>query len=103
MARRQQSGNATASKHDASCLLESAYDVGCTVPFDPEAFELARTTPLARPDIAEELFLQECPTPMMEYERIEGKFTPAPLKVDHGVAVLEESVELGVPDVITQV
>lgn len=31
------------------------------------------------------------------------KFTPSPLKVPHGVAMLEESVELGVPDVITQV
>ncbi|KAL7918301.1 hypothetical protein ACQKWADRAFT_304477 [Trichoderma austrokoningii] len=30
------------------------------------------------------------------------KFTPSPLKVPHGVAMLEESVELGVPDVITQ-
>ncbi|UKZ68440.1 uncharacterized protein TrAtP1_009476 [Trichoderma atroviride] len=29
-------------------------------------------------------------------------FTPFPLKVPHGVAMLEESVELGVPDVITQ-
>ncbi|PNY26722.1 Uncharacterized protein TCAP_03351 [Tolypocladium capitatum] len=31
------------------------------------------------------------------------KFTASPVKVGHGVAVLEESVELGVPDVITQV
>lgn len=30
-----------------------------------------------------------------------GKFTPSPLKVGHGVALLEESVELGVPDVVT--
>ncbi|KEY68995.1 hypothetical protein S7711_03302 [Stachybotrys chartarum IBT 7711] len=30
------------------------------------------------------------------------RFAPAPLKVISGVAVLEESVELGVPDVITQ-
>ncbi|KAL7784102.1 hypothetical protein V8C37DRAFT_396304 [Trichoderma ceciliae] len=30
------------------------------------------------------------------------KFPPSPLKVPHGVAMLEESVELGVPDVITQ-
>ncbi|KAL7946775.1 hypothetical protein V8C42DRAFT_343707 [Trichoderma barbatum] len=29
-------------------------------------------------------------------------FPPSPLKVPHGVAMLEESVELGVPDVITQ-
>ncbi|UKZ79142.1 hypothetical protein TrVFT333_006892 [Trichoderma virens FT-333] len=30
------------------------------------------------------------------------KFPPSPLKVPHGVAMLEESMELGVPDVITQ-
>ncbi|RFU78405.1 hypothetical protein TARUN_3806 [Trichoderma arundinaceum] len=30
------------------------------------------------------------------------KFPPSPLKVPHGVAMLEESVELGVADVITQ-
>lgn len=30
------------------------------------------------------------------------KFTQSPLKVLYGVAMLEESVELGVPDVITQ-
>ena len=40
---------------------------------------------------------------MMEFESDEGIFTPAPLKVEHSVAVLEESVELGVPDVITQI
>lgn len=32
-----------------------------------------------------------------------NKFGPSPLKVGHGVAMLEESVELGVPDVITQI
>ncbi|KOS20828.1 hypothetical protein ESCO_004396 [Escovopsis weberi] len=30
------------------------------------------------------------------------RFTPSPLKVGHGVAMLEESVQLGVPDVITE-
>ncbi|KAH6603570.1 hypothetical protein Trco_008345 [Trichoderma cornu-damae] len=30
------------------------------------------------------------------------RFPPSPLKVPHGVAMLEESVELGVPDVVTQ-
>lgn len=30
-------------------------------------------------------------------------FAPSPLKVNRGVAMLEESIELGVPDVITQV
>jgi hypothetical protein len=30
------------------------------------------------------------------------RFTPAPLKVGHSVAVLEESLEYGVPDLITK-
>lgn len=36
-------------------------------------------------------------------QSLDEKFPPSPLKVPHGVAMLEESVELGVPDVITQV
>lgn len=98
----QQSGYSMCDDHHVPYLPESAYDVGLTLPFDPDAYELARTLPLTPPDIAEELFLHEAPTPMMGFEHNEGKFTPAPLKVEHGVAVLEESVELGVPDVITQ-
>lgn len=84
-------------------LPESAYDVGLTLPFDASAYDLACTTPLAPPDVVEERFLNESMTPMMAFEEKQGRFTPSPLKVDHGVAVLEESVELGVPDVITQV
>ena len=99
----KQSGYSIAEDHHVPYLPESAYDVGLTLPFDPEAFELARTTALDSPDIAEEVFLQESPSPMMEFENSEGIFTPAPLKVEHGAAVLEESVELGVPDVITQI
>ncbi|KAI1180267.1 hypothetical protein F4777DRAFT_529406 [Nemania sp. FL0916] len=41
-------------------------------------------------------------TPMMAEELEEGRFHPDPLDVGEGIAVLEESVELGVPDVITQ-
>ncbi|KAI1132959.1 hypothetical protein F5Y10DRAFT_291038 [Nemania abortiva] len=40
--------------------------------------------------------------PMMAEEREEGCFHQDPLNVGDGIAVLEESVELGVPDVITQ-
>ncbi|KAI0402925.1 hypothetical protein F4802DRAFT_617216 [Xylaria palmicola] len=40
-------------------------------------------------------------SPMIE-EREEGRFHEGPLEVREGIAVLEESVELGVPDVITQ-
>ncbi|KAI9158922.1 hypothetical protein HJFPF1_06925 [Paramyrothecium foliicola] len=36
------------------------------------------------------------------HAKLGNGFEPAPLKVGHGVAVLEESVEFGVPDVITQ-
>lgn len=83
-------------------LPESAYDVGLTLPFDEDAYEEARRIPLAPPDITEDAYLHEAVSPMMEYEENTGRFTPAPLKVEHGVAVLEESVELGVADVITQ-
>ena len=98
----QQSSHSTARDHHVPYLPESAYDVGLTLPFDADAYELARTTPLAAPDPMEYLYLQEAPTAMMEYETEEGRFAPAPLQVENGVAVMEESVELGVPDVITQ-
>ncbi|KAJ8123348.1 hypothetical protein O1611_g9613 [Lasiodiplodia mahajangana] len=40
--------------------------------------------------------------PTTAEEPEEGRFHPDPLDVGGGIAVLEESVELGVPDVITQ-
>ncbi|POR35102.1 Uncharacterized protein TPAR_04693 [Tolypocladium paradoxum] len=43
------------------------------------------------------------PSPLKTVPGGTGKFTSSPVKLGHGVAVLEESVELGVPDVITQV
>ncbi|KAI1282530.1 hypothetical protein F5Y07DRAFT_411017 [Xylaria sp. FL0933] len=42
-------------------------------------------------------------TPMMLEELEDGRFHHDPLDVGDGIAVLEESVELGVPDVITKV
>ncbi|TDZ18747.1 hypothetical protein Cob_v008237 [Colletotrichum orbiculare MAFF 240422] len=47
--------------------------------------------------------LSEEVTTMEEHEKEEGKFFDKPLKVPKGVAVLEESVEMHVPDIITQV
>lgn len=37
-----------------------------------------------------------------DHDHSDGHFAPAPLRVDHGVALTEESLELKVPDVITQ-
>lgn len=83
-------------------LEEDEYDVGLCLPFNEYTFDLARRTPLCPPSISEDDFFNGPKTPMEELEDTEGRFLPAPLKVDHGVAVLEESVELHVPDVVTQ-
>ncbi|KAG7135796.1 hypothetical protein HYQ46_008852 [Verticillium longisporum] len=42
-------------------------------------------------------------TDMEVHEMKTGEFESAPLVVDDGIAVLEESLELHVPDVVTQV
>ncbi|KAK7753466.1 hypothetical protein SLS62_004541 [Diatrype stigma] len=59
-------------------------------------------TPLPLPTPEEDASFQSHPTRMMEEELEEGRFHEAPLAVEHGIAVLEESVDWGVPDVITQ-
>lgn len=59
-------------------------------------------TPLPLPTPEEDPFFHSHPTPMMEEEREEGRIHAGPLAVEHGVAVLEESVDWAVPDVITQ-
>ncbi|PFH63283.1 hypothetical protein XA68_14935 [Ophiocordyceps unilateralis] len=41
------------------------------------------------------------PSPRVGSPDTSTKFASSPLKVEHGVAMLEESVELGVPDVVT--
>ena len=41
-------------------------------------------------------------TAMETGELVQGEFGSAPLEVKDGVAVMEESVELHVPDIITQ-
>jgi hypothetical protein len=90
------------SSQSTPYLDEAEYDVGLTLPFDSTTFTTACRTPLSVPDRAEELYFDGQMTAMMSSEAEQGHFTPAPLQVDRGVAVLEESVELGVPDVITQ-
>lgn len=87
---------------DIPYLDEMEYDVGLTQRFDEDAFELACGTPLGEPGQDEENFFNETKSPMMQREEEEGMFMPQPLKVEDGVAVLEESVQLGVPDVVTQ-
>ncbi|KAI1777763.1 hypothetical protein F4818DRAFT_407874 [Hypoxylon cercidicola] len=62
----------------------------------------AHLTPLPPPTPEEQKILRECPSQMMKEEMEEGRFHEGPLEVDHGLAVLEESVGLGVPDFITQ-
>ncbi|KAI1337825.1 hypothetical protein F5Y15DRAFT_417614 [Xylariaceae sp. FL0016] len=63
----------------------------------------ASLTPLPSPSSEEEVSLREHASQMMVEEAQEGVFHEEPLDVGTGMAVLEESVELGVPDVISQV
>ncbi|KAI1116199.1 hypothetical protein F5Y14DRAFT_459677 [Nemania sp. NC0429] len=62
----------------------------------------ARLAATAPELVGEESDSQGLATPMMIEELDEGRFHPDPLDVGDGIAVLEESVELGVPDVLTQ-
>ena len=87
---------------DMPYLDEDEYDVGLTLPFDEVSFATACSTPLGNSDPEEESYFEH-KSPMMQHEEEEGKFMPQPLEVEDGVAVLEESVQLGVPDVVTQV
>ena len=84
-------------------LEEDDYDVGLCLPFDEGTFDLARRTPLGPPSTSEDDYFHGVKTSMEELEDTKGCFLSAPLKVVQGVAVLEESVELHVPDVVTQV
>ena len=84
-------------------LDEREYDVGLTLPFDEASFTAACDTPLIAPDAEEESYFFDHKSPMMQNEEEEGRFRPEPLEVEDGLAVLEESVELGVPDVVKQV
>lgn len=90
------------SNGDIPYLDENEYDVGLTLRFDERSFETACGTPLNAPNLEEDTYFDDHKSPMMKHEEEEGKFMPEPLEVEDGVAVLEESVELGVPDVVTQ-
>ncbi|KAI6784742.1 uncharacterized protein J7T54_007835 [Emericellopsis cladophorae] len=82
---------------------EDEYDVGLTLPFRERSFSKACETPLEQVTIGpggDKEGIQVATT-IVEHEG--EAFTPAPLQVERGVAVLEESVELRVPDVITQI
>lgn len=76
---------------------------GETTPDDKNASEETHyTTPYeSGPD--DQLFHDTCEHQSASEEEANGKFKPTPLRVAHGVAVLEESVELGVPDIITSI
>ncbi|RYO82184.1 hypothetical protein DL766_004581 [Monosporascus sp. MC13-8B] len=97
-----------ASQHPVNRHAWSAYgqeemNEACLDPtYNSSKPVLACWTPLPPPTPSEDAFFQGHPTPMMEEELEEGRFHETPLAVYHGVAVFEESVELGVPDVITQ-
>ncbi|ORY68418.1 uncharacterized protein BCR38DRAFT_471985 [Pseudomassariella vexata] len=77
-----------------------ANDVGLFLPFNKTVFARACITLLPPPSPAEEAYLHEL-APVVEQG---GRFHEEPLEVgDNGVAVMEESVGLGVPDVVAQV
>ncbi|KAI0017352.1 hypothetical protein F4780DRAFT_796531 [Xylariomycetidae sp. FL0641] len=71
---------------------------------DPEISTLIHASlhPLPSPSAVEEAELDEAISPMMLDELEEGRFHQQPLDVGTGVAVSEEGVGLGVPDVMTQ-
>lgn len=78
-------------------MPESEYDVGLTLPFNQGMYELACMTPLEPRGVSDPR-QHSRPAHLLPREE-ETK----PIPVDHGVAMMEESLELGVPDVVTQV
>ncbi|KAI0835597.1 hypothetical protein F5Y06DRAFT_305835 [Hypoxylon sp. FL0890] len=62
----------------------------------------AGVTSLPPPTPGEQASLGQFITPMEKQEMEEGRFHEEPLDVVHGVALLEESVKFGVPDIVTQ-
>lgn len=66
------------------------------------AFACACATPLPPSTPQEDAFFHEQPTLMEVQEMEEGRFNGEPLEVVDGVAVLEESVEMHMPDVMPQ-
>jgi hypothetical protein len=82
---------------------EDDFDAGLVLRIKRRTFETACNTPLPPVDIDEELALARCETPSMSSHGQDDSFGADPLVVWDGVAVMEESVELGKADVITQV
>jgi hypothetical protein len=80
-----------------------ANDVGLFLRFNKTAFVHACVTPLPPSTPREDAFFHEQPTQMEEQEMDERRFHGEPLEVADGIAVLEESVEMHVPDVMTQI
>lgn len=83
-------------------LPESEYDVGLTLPFNKSAFESACQTPLEPPNPAEEMYLGRDGTDSANHEELSDALITTQVHVDYGVAMLEESVELGVPDIVAE-
>lgn len=54
-------------------------------------------------DVASDLFLDETDDQLRDMSFGRNSLTPAPLKLHEGIAFLEESAEIGIPDVIQQV
>lgn len=73
-----------------------------TLPSDEELLQVACRVPLKPPGSAEGRQLDGSTASATDSGEPEDGFTAEPVQVDHGVALLEESVELGVPDVVTQ-
>ncbi|RYP66448.1 hypothetical protein DL771_007777 [Monosporascus sp. 5C6A] len=89
------------NRHALSAYGQGEVNEACLDPtYNSSKPVLACWTPLPPPTPSEDAFFQGHPTPMMEEELEEGRFRETPPAVDHGVAVFEESVESGVPDVV---
>ncbi|RDA86254.1 hypothetical protein CP532_5111 [Ophiocordyceps camponoti-leonardi (nom. inval.)] len=82
-----------ASDHDTESTIE-----------DTEMYPHPDSSKAADHDDEEDLGVQHgdspSPSPRDDLPDVSTKFASSPLRVENGVAVLEESVELGVPDVV---
>ena len=83
--------------------LVDKYDVGLFLRFNEAVYTHACETRLPPPTAEEEVFFYDVTTEMMEEETERGQFHKMPLDVANGVAVMEESVELHVADIVKQV
>lgn len=70
--------------------------------FNKAVFAQACVTPLPPPTPLEDAFFHKL-TQMEAEEMDEGYFQERPLEVADGIAVLEESVDIHIPDIVTQI